>query len=95
VKGPDATEESNKIPRSSMNEVKDAMGAERVAIGFILSKFPKTVINIQRVSYGLVGNREIWSVEGNMRVKTGIFSSETRPFKVQVSSNEEIMAYEF
>lgn len=68
---------------------------KKAAMGFVLNKFPKTIIDIQKVSYGVVGNKEIWSVEGNMKVKTGILSSEMRPFKVQISSNEEIMAYEF
>ena len=78
-----------------MNEVKNANDAERVAMGFIWNKSPKAIIDIQKVSYGLVGNKEIWSVEGNMRVKTGLFSSEMRSFKVQISSSEEVMAYEF
>ena len=78
-----------------MNEVKNAADAEKVAMGFIWGKFPKTIISVQKVSYGLVGNKEIWSVEGNMKVKTGVLSSEMRPFKVQISSDEEIMAYEF
>jgi len=95
LKNPTAIDESNKTPIVSMKEVKNADAAEKAAMEFIWNKFPKSVVNVQKVSYGLVGNKEIWSVEGNMRVKTGLFSSEMRSFKVQISSSEEVMAYEF
>jgi hypothetical protein len=95
VKNPAATDEANKTPTVSIKEVKNANAAEKAAMEFILNRFPKSVVNVQKVSYGVVGNKEIWSVEGNMRVKTGMLSSEMRPFKVQISSSEEVMAYEF
>jgi hypothetical protein len=95
VKNPAATDEANKTPTGSTKEVKNADAAEKAAMEFILNKFPKSVINVQKVSYGVVGNKEMWSVEGNMKVKTGVLSSEMRPFKVQISSSGEVMAYEF
>jgi hypothetical protein len=88
-------DETNKTPNVSMKEVKNADAAEKAATEFLWNKFPRAVINFQKILYGLVGNKEIWSVEGNMKVKTGLISSEMRPFKVQISSSGAVVAYEF
>ena len=84
------------ISGENTGQVKNAVEAERVAMKFIWNKFPKAKINIQKISNSIVRNKEIWSVEGNMEIKTGLFSSsEMRAFKVQISSDEEIMGYDF
>jgi hypothetical protein len=90
-----AVDDTNETPSVSVKEVKNVDSAERAAKEFLWNKFPKARITFQKVSYGLVGGKEIWNAEGSMKVKTGLMSSEMRSFKVQISSSGEVVAYEF
>lgn len=77
----------------TQNVIKDAIEAENIAIRFILSRFHRSKIRVHRVSHKELHDKELWSVEGE--VKIGLFRRKKESFKVEVSSNADIIAYEF
>jgi len=78
--------------------VEDAGGAQTSAKQFLANQFgPKKVkeVSFSKVWYATGAQRDVWEVEGDVVVKTGLFSKETVHFKFQVDpASGKVIAFE-
>jgi hypothetical protein len=90
---------SNRIDHTlSGTRVEDAGGAQVSAKRFLAVQFGANKVkdvSFSKVWYATGAQRDVWEVEGDVVVKTGLFSKETVHFKFQVDpASGKVIAFE-
>ena len=81
-----------------MSAVEDAGGAQAAVIRYLNAQFGKNKVqdvSFSKAWYRTGAQRDIWEVEGDVVLKRGLFSSETKHFKFQIDPEAgRVIAYE-